>query len=165
MVEAKQRKCAGKDCDKDADQLQCPTCQKLGKDNFFCSQDCFKRNWVHSKPYLSGGTRGSLTESRRANIRPYTSLRVTLSAISSLQKSCLNLIQQPVTSILSQTSRILAHSALFIPSRLADKCPRRYHIQTTQKMEFLDRNKYSLADIRLPFSTRHSRRVCAKSVG
>lgn len=41
------RKCAGGDCDNDAGSLQCPTCLKLGvKDSYFCSQDCFKRNWV-----------------------------------------------------------------------------------------------------------------------
>ena len=41
------RKCLGADCDQDAGSLQCPTCLKLGiKDSFFCSQDCFKRNWV-----------------------------------------------------------------------------------------------------------------------
>lgn len=40
-------KCSGADCGKDAGSLQCPTCLKLGlKDSFFCSQDCFKRNWV-----------------------------------------------------------------------------------------------------------------------
>lgn len=40
-------KCLGGDCDKDAGALQCPTCLKLGiKDSFFCSQECFKRNWV-----------------------------------------------------------------------------------------------------------------------
>ncbi|KAF1990295.1 methionine aminopeptidase [Aulographum hederae CBS 113979] len=38
-------KCQGADCSNDAGQLQCPKCQKLGKDSFFCSQDCFKRNW------------------------------------------------------------------------------------------------------------------------
>lgn len=40
------RKCEGEDCDKDAGSLQCPTCQKVGKEAHFCSQDCFKRNWV-----------------------------------------------------------------------------------------------------------------------
>ncbi|KAG6017107.1 hypothetical protein E4U43_002283 [Claviceps pusilla] len=40
------KKCLGKDCKNDAGSLQCPTCLKLGvKDSFFCSQDCFKRNW------------------------------------------------------------------------------------------------------------------------
>ncbi|TID13475.1 methionine aminopeptidase type I [Venturia nashicola] len=43
------RKCAGGDCDKDADTLQCPTCQKIGKESFFCGQDCFKRNWAGHK--------------------------------------------------------------------------------------------------------------------
>lgn len=41
------RKCLSVDCDNDAGSLQCPTCLKLGiKDSFFCSQDCFKKNWV-----------------------------------------------------------------------------------------------------------------------
>ncbi|KAF4635399.1 hypothetical protein G7Y89_g2709 [Cudoniella acicularis] len=39
-------KCMGSDCDNDAGSLQCPTCLKLGmKESYFCSQDCFKRNW------------------------------------------------------------------------------------------------------------------------
>ncbi|KAI9659718.1 MAG: Methionine aminopeptidase 1 [Alyxoria varia] len=38
-------KCQGQDCPNDAGTLQCPSCQKLGKDSFFCSQDCFKKNW------------------------------------------------------------------------------------------------------------------------
>jgi hypothetical protein len=42
----KERKCEGADCSNDAGSLQCPTCQKLGKEAFFCTQDCFKRNWV-----------------------------------------------------------------------------------------------------------------------
>jgi methionyl aminopeptidase len=43
------RKCSSKDCENDAGSLQCPNCQKIGKESYFCSQDCFKRNWVHSK--------------------------------------------------------------------------------------------------------------------
>ncbi|KAI1000122.1 Methionine aminopeptidase 1 [Podosphaera aphanis] len=40
------KKCLGADCDNGASSLQCPTCLKLGmKENYFCSQDCFKRNW------------------------------------------------------------------------------------------------------------------------
>ncbi|KAI0505178.1 methionine aminopeptidase 1 [Xylaria bambusicola] len=42
-------KCQGVDCEEDAGTLQCPTCLKLGKDGFFCSQDCFKRNWTQHK--------------------------------------------------------------------------------------------------------------------
>ncbi len=46
---AAKRLCAGADCDKDAGTLQCPTCLKLGmKDSYFCSQECFGRNWVCS---------------------------------------------------------------------------------------------------------------------
>lgn len=41
------RQCLGADCDKDASDLQCPTCMKLDiKDSYFCSQQCFQRNWV-----------------------------------------------------------------------------------------------------------------------
>ncbi|CAG8950992.1 hypothetical protein HYFRA_00006389 [Hymenoscyphus fraxineus] len=44
------RKCSGSDCDNDAGTLQCPTCLKLGmKESYFCSQDCFKRNWSTHK--------------------------------------------------------------------------------------------------------------------
>ncbi|KAH9897502.1 methionine aminopeptidase 1 [Xylariomycetidae sp. FL2044] len=48
-------KCSGKDCANEATSLQCPTCLKLGKNSYFCSQDCFKKNWnthkaVHKIP-------------------------------------------------------------------------------------------------------------------
>ncbi|KAF3764653.1 methionine aminopeptidase [Cryphonectria parasitica EP155] len=44
------RKCLGADCSNDAGSLQCPTCLKLGiKDSYFCSQDCFKKNWGNHK--------------------------------------------------------------------------------------------------------------------
>ncbi|KAJ5116289.1 methionine aminopeptidase type I [Penicillium angulare] len=44
------RKCLGVDCPNDAGTLQCPTCLKLGMtDSFFCSQDCFKKNWSQHK--------------------------------------------------------------------------------------------------------------------
>ncbi|KAH8769968.1 putative methionine aminopeptidase [Diaporthe sp. PMI_573] len=44
------RKCLGADCANDAGNLQCPTCLKAGvKDSYFCSQDCFKRNWSRHK--------------------------------------------------------------------------------------------------------------------
>lgn len=38
--------CVSPDCGKPA-KLQCPTCLKQGiSGSFFCSQDCFKKNWV-----------------------------------------------------------------------------------------------------------------------
>ncbi|OAQ83128.1 methionine aminopeptidase 1 [Purpureocillium lilacinum] len=44
------KKCLGADCENEAGSLQCPTCLKLGvKDSFFCSQDCFKKNWSNHK--------------------------------------------------------------------------------------------------------------------
>ncbi|EAA30034.1 methionine aminopeptidase 1 [Neurospora crassa] len=40
------KKCLGADCENDAGSLQCPKCLSLGiKGSFFCSQDCFKKNW------------------------------------------------------------------------------------------------------------------------
>ncbi|THC88763.1 hypothetical protein EYZ11_011786 [Aspergillus tanneri] len=45
-----ERKCQGADCANDAGTLQCPTCLKIGlNDSFFCSQDCFKKNWNQHK--------------------------------------------------------------------------------------------------------------------
>lgn len=47
---AAKKKCLGKDCENDAGSLQCPTCLKLDiKGSFFCSQDCFKKNWADHK--------------------------------------------------------------------------------------------------------------------
>ncbi|KAI0449738.1 methionine aminopeptidase 1 [Xylaria acuta] len=46
---ASKTKCLGADCKKDAGSLQCPTCLKQGRESFFCSQDCFKRNWTQHK--------------------------------------------------------------------------------------------------------------------
>ncbi|MCJ1303165.1 Methionine aminopeptidase 1 [Hypocenomyce scalaris] len=43
------RQCIGPDCQNEAGTLQCPTCLKLGKESFFCSQDCFKRSWSEHK--------------------------------------------------------------------------------------------------------------------
>jgi len=53
VVVSNKRKCEGDDCSNDAGSLQCPTCQKLGKEAYFCSQDCFKRNWVCLEPELA----------------------------------------------------------------------------------------------------------------
>lgn len=56
--DAQPRKCLGKDCPNDATTLQCPTCQKLGKESYFCSQDCFKKNWVILNTALASCQRG-----------------------------------------------------------------------------------------------------------
>ncbi|KAI0403333.1 methionine aminopeptidase 1 [Xylaria palmicola] len=42
-------KCLGANCANMAGTLQCPTCRKLGKESFFCSQDCFKKNWTQHR--------------------------------------------------------------------------------------------------------------------
>ncbi|KAF2148758.1 methionine aminopeptidase 1 [Myriangium duriaei CBS 260.36] len=43
------RHCQGDECPNEAGTLQCPTCQKQGTESFFCSQDCFKKNWAKHK--------------------------------------------------------------------------------------------------------------------
>lgn len=48
-------RCQGVDCEKVAGTLQCPTCLTMGEDSFFCSQECFKRNWV--RPPVSSSWR------------------------------------------------------------------------------------------------------------
>ncbi|PKC00553.1 methionine aminopeptidase [Rhizophagus irregularis] len=51
------QQCQGAGCTKEA-KLQCPTCLKLNiSGSFFCSQDCFKKNWpthksVHQTLYI-----------------------------------------------------------------------------------------------------------------
>jgi methionyl aminopeptidase len=52
------RMCVGKDCENEASSLQCPNCQKLGKESYFCSQDCFKRNWAEHKKVHKSQTTG-----------------------------------------------------------------------------------------------------------
>ncbi|KAI9807868.1 MAG: Methionine aminopeptidase 1 [Sarcosagium campestre] len=48
------RKCIGVECAEDASNLQCPKCRDVRKDNFFCSQDCFKRSWIEHKVIHAG---------------------------------------------------------------------------------------------------------------
>lgn len=41
------RQCSGGDCSNTVGSLQCPTCLKLSiEGSYFCSQHCFKKNWV-----------------------------------------------------------------------------------------------------------------------
>ena len=40
------RACLGAACKNTEVTLKCPTCLKLGKESYFCSQDCFRNNWV-----------------------------------------------------------------------------------------------------------------------
>ncbi|CAJ0762297.1 14564_t:CDS:2, partial [Entrophospora sp. SA101] len=49
MNEVQQQFCKGEDCNKPA-KLQCPTCLKAKiSGSYFCSQDCFKKNWSTHK--------------------------------------------------------------------------------------------------------------------
>jgi methionyl aminopeptidase len=46
MGEVEVQQCQGAGCTKEA-KLQCPTCLKQNiSGSFFCSQVCFKENWV-----------------------------------------------------------------------------------------------------------------------
>ena len=71
------RRCVGVACENEAGTLQCPNCLKLGKERYFCSQDCFKRSWVSiwcSQKYREG------TDPFRLSIKPLISFNVTSSA-------------------------------------------------------------------------------------
>ncbi|KAI9841591.1 MAG: Methionine aminopeptidase 1 [Sclerophora amabilis] len=43
------RRCIGVECQNPAGDLQCPSCLKVGKESYFCSQDCFKKSWGEHK--------------------------------------------------------------------------------------------------------------------
>ena len=49
--------CCGADCGKEASgTLKCPTCLKNNVTSYFCSQECFKRNWrVHKSIHPKAG--------------------------------------------------------------------------------------------------------------
>ncbi|KAJ4397726.1 Methionine aminopeptidase 1 [Gnomoniopsis smithogilvyi] len=65
------RKCLSADCENDAGSLQCPTCLKLGlKDSFFCSQDCFKKNWGTHKAMHK-------TEKKTGDFNPFPNFSYT----------------------------------------------------------------------------------------
>lgn len=58
IPETADQKCLGVDCENGAGALQCPTCLKLGRQSFFCSQDCFKKNWnQHKQQHKTGQER------------------------------------------------------------------------------------------------------------
>ncbi|KAI0396424.1 peptidase M24, structural domain-containing protein [Xylariaceae sp. FL0594] len=58
---ARKRKCLGADCENEAGSLQCPKCCELKISNsFFCSQDCFKKNWSsHKAVHAAQGKRAN----------------------------------------------------------------------------------------------------------
>lgn len=133
------RKCAGGDCDKDADTLQCPTCQKIGKESFFCGQDCFKRNWVTS--VFTYTTSNCILTTSRLTTKRAINLKVILSAVSSLLKSFLNQTQLPAISILFLLSRSRAPYDRYIHFHRDEPFPRRSSIQTMQVMVNRDQNR------------------------
>lgn len=48
--------CSGLGCSNSASKLKCPTCMKKGlADAYYCSQDCFKKNWpIHKLVHIAG---------------------------------------------------------------------------------------------------------------
>ena len=148
------RKCMGDDCKKDAGTLQCPTCLKLDmKESYFCSQDCFKRNWasLFSIAFLTNTLYTSSchisfafcekTNRSKTNIHfrvliKHFIRRVTSSAVSLPQKSFLNLIQLPVYITPSQPIPIPVRLDPSIPYQIEEKCQNQYSTPTTLVMEY-----------------------------
>ena len=110
------RKCIGVDCTNDAGSLQCPSCLKIGKESFFCSQDCFKRSWVGLARPAPQSCEFQLTRPR-VSTKLFTNHKVTPSDTFSPQVLSLNPIQQPVDSIPSPPLPLLAPSDPSILSR------------------------------------------------
>lgn len=135
-------KCLGVDCENDAGALQCPTCQKIGKERFFCSQDCFKKSWVRISTHIPDISLHILTNyAHRVNTRRSTNHRVTPSASSSLQRLFLSQIQQRDTTIPSPRFRTQAPYGRYILCRQGDRCRRRSSTRIMQKMAFRGQNR------------------------
>ena len=96
---APDRKCMGDDCNNDAGSLQCPTCLKLGiKDSYFCSQDCFKRNWVSANiscscTHTPAGVYDHATTIYRSFVFSYSPANIPQSTHKALHKSKGNFLQ------------------------------------------------------------------------
>merc|ERR1712196_552595 len=41
--------CSSPGCNKPASNLACPNCKKFGLNNYFCGQECFKKNYAAHK--------------------------------------------------------------------------------------------------------------------
>ncbi|KAI1075902.1 methionine aminopeptidase 1 [Whalleya microplaca] len=83
-------KCLGVDCRNDAGALQCPTCLKMGvNDSYFCSQDCFKKNWnqhktLHRAAQVTGFYNPFPTYSFTGSVRPVYPLSAKRTVPSSI---------------------------------------------------------------------------------
>ncbi len=144
-------KCLGADCENEAGSLQCPTCLKMSiKDSFFCSQDCFKRNWVRIAPLALGlirlppstnhGLRPATdsASSSRATTRPCTKLlrvkqRMVFLTTSELLRSFLNPIQPQVFTIRSPPSPTPDLCGPSIRCQKGAPFRKTFHGQTTQR--------------------------------
>jgi len=70
------RQCSGADCSNTVGSLQCPTCLKLSiEGSYFCSQDCFKKNWVSYGVILEDIDEPALCTIRKAINKLLTPLR------------------------------------------------------------------------------------------
>ncbi|RKP14121.1 peptidase M24, structural domain-containing protein [Piptocephalis cylindrospora] len=74
---ANDQECQGLDCSKPA-KLQCPSCLKLNiPGSFFCSQDCFKKNWPnHKLVHLSVGA-GAASDNGTSPTNPFPGFEYT----------------------------------------------------------------------------------------
>lgn len=167
------RKCLGVGCENEATSLQCPKCLSLGiKDSYFCSQDCFKKNWVRREP-LAPPPRNQpwdwadllTAPCFRPRTRMCTSKKTVFSTTSSLQRSSLNQIQKPATTI---RSRPLTSPDLCDPctrSPRGAKCPSRYRVPTTPRMAFPSPAGHWCGPTRSSSWTPRHRMPCARSAG
>jgi hypothetical protein len=148
--EVAKRKCMGDDCENDAGSLQCPTCLKLDiKDSYFCSQDCFKRNWVSytESRIVWSPKRGGVCALPDQALQHVTRLwlityrvltkrsinqTVTSSTISLPRKSYLNPIQKLGCSTPSQHSLIPAPCAPSTLFQNVEQYQNRYHTPITR---------------------------------
>lgn len=148
-TEASKRTCLGADCQNEASDLQCPTCLKAGVQNsVFCSQECFKKNWVS---------------------QTYTILRYLLtprqnrhSTGPSTRRLALRPTPTTVPTIHFPPFLTRDPCKLFIHSLRDASFLNRLNGQTGRKPAFQGRNSACIPQ-RLPFWTPRVKKQCAKS--
>lgn len=150
--------CIGADCPNEAGTLQCPTCLKLDiKDSFFCSQDCFKKNWVCELHGSSDAPRATPTSTELT--RPPQSTHKTAHKSSNILRNLIvpSVVSKPdpITGLfnpyptyhfagplrpvypLSETRTLPA--SIPRPDYARDGIPRSERAQGRQKIEILDK--------------------------
>ena len=165
------KKCLGVDCENEAGSLQCPTCLKIGvTDSFFCSQDCFKKNWVRLCIPIERRTQtNKCPPNRRTNIKPYTRRRKASRKMVECTKDTprkavfLNPIQLPGSITLSRPILLPAPSGLSIHFLRDVPSLSRYRTLTMPNLAYREESN-ALIGPKSIFSTPKPRRRCARFV-